>query len=1089
MHTNLKKITSALTAAALCGQLTFSALAADSSVLPSIEGELSIAETFSDPILQNWLKNKNNLNGIGTDGILTLSERQSVTQLDVSGLGLTSLDGLESFPNLQVLNCSYNNLTKLDVSQNTALKKLYCANNQLKNLDLSQNHQLDYVNCSFNRLTSLDMSGKGQLTALNCEMNYLTSLNLSGCYQLSWLYSRHNLLEQLDLSDNAALEFIETFDNKLTSIDVRHLKNLTFLHIDHNNLTTLDMSGNTKLEGGGFVGRNNDLRTIYLPNQPGLTVYRDDYEEQNPILGHDRVEWFLDEEYTIPAPETLEAQGQTLYGRRVPNNYSIVFYGNGGAGSMEKQQGTWDQDVVLAENQFHRLGYTFSHWSTQPNEDEHTYQNGETVRNLAGEHTDGDRARLYAQWKANSYTVKLHANGGTGDTQTLEATYDKAVTLTTDAFTLEGKELVGWSRTPGGPLQYLNGAQVTSLTPEAGGTVELYAVWRTSIAEQQKEYIQALEEEFHSYQSGDGEELRYTQEDWGTLTKAYDDGVQNIQAAQEKGEMKAALDQAIAAMKQVPTRQDRTDEVVSAWKNAHGPVLALLQNGLTEENAGQGETLAVQALSDLAQERLEELSSLTNAQDKQQVAAQAAQQLQDTAGQLEHLSQAAQWVQSLGGLSTRALDQVKGEHLSDYRTALAQYEGLAEPVKGAIASALPQALRIREALANQKYSEIAGLKSDFDSLDQSLYSDTGKQKLNQALEQGLAAIDRAETPEEAISARQNAWEAIQNVPTKDEKPVTPPGGGGSGGSGGGSIGGGGSGGSGGGSIGGGGSGGSGGSAGGGTTQDTTVTITDSNTGATAQVTTTADGQVSAQVSLPEGTGKASFSIPWQGSRQVVAVEVLSDGRTRVLPYSVWRDGEVALQVKASGLIRLEERTATFQDVAEGDWFAPYAQFTGARQLFSGTMESTFAPNDAMTRAMVVTVLHRLESQPQASADLPFGDVPQGAWYEQAAQWAAENGIIQGVGENQLAPQDTVTRQQLAVMLYRAAGSPEVTGSAQALEQFSDGSTVASWAQDAMIWCAEQGILQGDEQGKLNPSEESTRAQVAAMLTRFVEKSI
>lgn len=633
MHTNLKKITSALTAAALCGQLTLSALAADSSALSSTEGELSIEEAFSDPILRNWLKNKNNLSGIGTDGVLTLSERQSITELDVSGLGLTSLDGLENFPNLQVLNCSGNNLTRLDVSKNTALKKLYCANNQLQSLDLSQNGQLDYVNCSFNRLTSLDMSG------------------------------------------------------------------------------------NTKLEGGGFVGRNNDLRTIYLPNQPGLTVYRDDYEEQNPILGHDRVEWFLDKEYTIPALETLEAQGQTLYGRRVPNNYSIVFYGNGGAGSMEKQQGTWDQDVVLKENQFNRLGYTFSHWNTQPTGDEHTYQNDETVRNLAGEHTDGDRARLYAQWKANSYTVKLHANGGTGNTQTIEATYDKAVTLTTDAFTQGGKELVGWSRTPDGPLQYLKGAQVTGLTPVVGGTVELYAVWRTPIAEQQKEYIQALEEEFRSYQSGEGEELRYTQEDWGTLTQAYADGVQNIQAAQTPEAMQSARDQAIAAMKQVPTRQNRTEEVVSRWKKTHESVLALLQSGLTEETAGQGETLASQALADLAQEQLEKLSSLTNSQDKQLVASQAALALQDTAGQLEHLHQAAQWVQSLGGLSTRALHQVKGEHLSDYQTALAQYESLGEPVKGAIASALPQALRTREALADQKHSQTAGLQSDFDSLE------------------------------------------------------------------------------------------------------------------------------------------------------------------------------------------------------------------------------------------------------------------------------------------------------------------------------------------------------------------------------------
>lgn len=152
-----------------------------------------------------------------------------------------------------------------------------------------------------------------QLISLNCEMNRLSSLTLTGCSRLSSLYCRNNRLDRLDLSDNRALEFIETFDNLLTEIDVTHLEDLRFLHIDHNRLTHLDMSQNRKLEGGGFVARNNFVETILLPDQPGLTVYLDDYNEQDPIDGFDKVEWYLDAEHTIPAPETLEAAGQMLY--------------------------------------------------------------------------------------------------------------------------------------------------------------------------------------------------------------------------------------------------------------------------------------------------------------------------------------------------------------------------------------------------------------------------------------------------------------------------------------------------------------------------------------------------------------------------------------------------------------------------------------------------------------------------------------------------------------------------------------------------------------------------------------------------------
>lgn len=288
MKPKVKKLPVMLTTFALAGQLTLPAAALTAVQPRSYEGSISITEVFHDRNLQAWLLNSSNLGGAGADGVLTEEERLAVTQLDLSGLGLTSLDGLGAFPNLQTLNCANNNLTQLDVSQNPALVRLSCGNNRLTALDVSHNLELRYLNCNFNRLSSLDLSGHSKLIALYCEMNYLQSLTLTGCTGLKVLYCRNNQLDELLLTDSTKLEFIETFDNRLTSIDVSMLPELTFLHIDHNRLTYLDMSHNTKLEGGGFVARNNFMEEIKLPVQPGLTVYLDDYEEQDPIEGYDR---------------------------------------------------------------------------------------------------------------------------------------------------------------------------------------------------------------------------------------------------------------------------------------------------------------------------------------------------------------------------------------------------------------------------------------------------------------------------------------------------------------------------------------------------------------------------------------------------------------------------------------------------------------------------------------------------------------------------------------------------------------------------------------------------------------------------------
>ena len=341
MKPTMKKVPVMLTTIALAGQLTLPAVAATPLAPRSYEGSVNITEAFRDQKLQSWLLNAANLGGAGADGVLTQEERMAVTQLDLSGLGLTSLEGLDAFPNLQSLNCSNNSLTELDVSQNPRLTMLSCASNRLTSLELSANKDLEYLNRNFNRIGSLDLTGHDKLKALFCEMNQMGKLTLTGCTELKTLYCRNNDLEQLLLTDNTKLVFIETFDNRLTSIDVSMLPELTFLHIDHNRLTHLDMSYNTKLEGGGFVARNNFMEEIKLPNQPGLTVYLDDYEEQDPIEGHDRAAWFLDQECTIPAPAELEAAGQTLYSQRIANRYTIYFSTNGGNGSLAAVPAQW----------------------------------------------------------------------------------------------------------------------------------------------------------------------------------------------------------------------------------------------------------------------------------------------------------------------------------------------------------------------------------------------------------------------------------------------------------------------------------------------------------------------------------------------------------------------------------------------------------------------------------------------------------------------------------------------------------------------------------------------------------------------------
>ena len=157
------------------------------------------------------------------------------------------------------------------------------------------------------------------------------------------------------------------------------------------------------------------------------------------------------------------------------------------------------------------------------------------------------------------------------------------------------------------------------------------------------------------------------------------------------------------------------------------------------------------------------------------------------------------------------------------------------------------------------------------------------------------------------------------------------------------------------------------------------------------------------------------------------------------------------------------------------------------ELMKGTSVTTFSPNLTTTRSMIVTILYRLENEPSVSGKCPFSDVKSGSYYENAITWAAANGIVGGYGEGKFGPDDNITREQMAAILYRYAQYKGYDVSDKAdLGKFTDSGKIGAWAADAMAWANANALVNGVSATILNPQGEATRAQVAAILHRFCE---
>ena len=188
-----------------------------------------------------------------------------------------------------------------------------------------------------------------------------------------------------------------------------------------------------------------------------------------------------------------------------------------------------------------------------------------------------------------------------------------------------------------------------------------------------------------------------------------------------------------------------------------------------------------------------------------------------------------------------------------------------------------------------------------------------------------------------------------------------------------------------------------------------------------------------------------------------------------------------------GIIDAIGDSMRFDDVTKSDWFYKDVEYVYNEGIMDGVSKREFAPNETLTRAMIVKILYRIEGEPAGYRSSDFNDVESGRWYTGAVAWAAEKEIVKGYGNGKFGPNDPVTREQLAAILYRYTQYKgwSTTAASGSLKGFADAASVSSYAVDAMNWAVDEGLLKGAN-NKLSPKSNATRAQVAAIIHRYLK---
>lgn len=242
--------------------------------------------------------------------------------------------------------------------------------------------------------------------------------------------------------------------------------------------------------------------------------------------------------------------------------------------------------------------------------------------------------------------------------------------------------------------------------------------------------------------------------------------------------------------------------------------------------------------------------------------------------------------------------------------------------------------------------------------------------------------------------------------------------------------------------------------------------------------------------LDSWKGGLTVALPMERPTSGTVLMAVADEGARIVQKSAVDGKTLTALLEGSATVMTKDNSKRFSDVPSDSWAADAVAFAASHELFRGTGEDSFSPGMPMSRAMLVTVLHRLEGEAGTDKTVELAGVERGSWYTAAADWAAANEIVTGTGAG-FDPEGDVTRESLAAMLYRYAKAMGVDTAAKpdAMAGFADAGSVSGWSAEAMGWAVSAGLIAGGEDKTLDPSGTATRAEVAAILQRFIPSLI
>jgi len=252
-------------------------------------------------------------------------------------------------------------------------------------------------------------------------------------------------------------------------------------------------------------------------------------------------------------------------------------------------------------------------------------------------------------------------------------------------------------------------------------------------------------------------------------------------------------------------------------------------------------------------------------------------------------------------------------------------------------------------------------------------------------------------------------------------------------------------------------------------------------GVTAKITEKSDAKTKYSVWLPDNIEQAAVRFPY-AMASIYTVAARPDGT--LLPITAVDTDGVVVYVNGSCDIQFIENQKIFDDVNE-QWYTEAVTFVSAREIMNGVSENTFAPDELLSRAMMAQILYNFDEDRVSGLGSGFKDIPFGSWFDDAVNWAAAAALVNGFGDNTFRPYDSITREQMVVILYRYFNFKGYKVSASSdLTAFSDADKVSEWALDAVEWAVGNGLISGVSQTVLAPDSAASRAEVATIMMRF-----